>query len=186
MKFALVSIVYFEYSLIESFLKWEYYAILIRPISSQLALSMIDIVVLGITKFDATLQFFCAGFYGISNFVSEANITLFAKLILGIAICTIIKMSGSGWKKGRKRAATCQKMDRSYTYTGISQRSHSKAENIINLYKHSTKYKISKICDAAKIDNDIESDPYSLVSLVQVLHISNISLCYFSVKTEFL
>ena len=41
----------------------------------------------------------------------------------------------------------------SYTYTAISQRSYSNAENIINLYKKSTKYKISKICDAAVSEN---------------------------------
>ena len=64
-------------------------------------------------------------------------------------------------------AATCQKIDRSYTYTAISQRSYSNAETIINLYKKSTKYKISQIFYAkAKLDNEIKSDLYSLVFLV--------------------
>ena len=37
-------------------------------------------------------------------------------------------------KLGRKRPATCQKTDRSYTYIGISQRSHSKAESILTIF----------------------------------------------------
>ena len=59
-------------------------------------------------------------------------------------------------------------------YTCASQSRHSKAESILNLYKNSTKYKISKMLLYAKID-EIESDPYNLVSLVQDFHISNIS-----------
>ena len=45
-KFPLDLIVYIEYSIIKSILKWEY-VILIRPISNWLALSMIDVDVLG-------------------------------------------------------------------------------------------------------------------------------------------
>ena len=44
-------------------------------------------------------------------------------------------------------------MNRSYTYTCISQRGHSKAESILNLYKMSAKNQISKICDAALTEN---------------------------------
>ena len=44
-------------------------------------------------------------------------------------------------------------MDRSYTYTGISQRGHFKVESIRYLYKKSAKYQISNICDAALTEN---------------------------------
>ena len=78
---------------------------------------------------------------------------------------------------GRKRAATCQKIDRPYTYTGISGRSHSKADSILNLSKHFTKYNISKICDAALGENRQRDQKRSLCifSLVQAIHKSNIS-----------
>ena len=67
-------------------------------------------------------------------------------------------------------------MESSFTYTGISHRSHSNAESIFHLYKNSTKNKISKIVDAeAKIDDETKRDPYSLVSLDQALHLNNIS-----------
>ena len=42
-------------------------------------------------------------------------------------------------------------MNISYTYTGISQKSHSKAKSILNLYKN--KYKIFKIGDTALSEN---------------------------------
>ena len=70
----------------------------------------------------------------------------------------------------------------SHNYIGISQINHSKAEIMLNLYNHSIKYKISKICAAALSENR-QRDSYSLASLVQALHISNISRIDFSVKT---
>ena len=44
-------------------------------------------------------------------------------------------------------------MDKSYTYTCISQTNHSKAESILNVYNNSIKYKISNICDDALSEN---------------------------------
>ena len=123
----------------------------VRPISNQLALSMIEVEVLGrIHKVWCNFAVFLCRLFTKFRFCLEANITHFAKLILEIAICTIIRL-----QKARKRAATCQKKERwyIYTYTGISQGSHSKAESILNLYKKSTKYKISKICDGALSEN---------------------------------
>ena len=35
-------------------------------------------------------------------------------------------------------------MDGVYSYTGISQRGHSNADSILNIYEKSTKYQISK------------------------------------------
>ena len=47
------------------------------------------------TKFDAVLQFFCASVLRKIVFISVADISLFAKLILAIAIWTIMVMSDS-------------------------------------------------------------------------------------------
>ena len=38
-------------------------------------------------------------------------------------------------------------------YAGISHRSYSKAEGSLNVYKNSTKYKISQICDDVLSEN---------------------------------
>ena len=46
------------------------------------------------TKFDAILSFSVQAFTNF-DFVSEADLTLFAKLMLEITICTILKMSDS-------------------------------------------------------------------------------------------
>ena len=63
-----------------------------------------------------------------------------------------MQMSGSGLNR-MKTSRNMSENGQILYLTGISQRSHSKAESILNLYKNSTKYKISKICDTALSEN---------------------------------
>ena len=73
-----------------------------------------------------------------------------------------MQMSGSGYNKEENEPHHVR--NRSYTYIGISKKSHSKAESILNWLKKSTKYKNLQHLWSKKISNDqelIQSDPTS-------------------------
>ena len=136
MKFTFDLIVYFQYSIIESILVWEY-IILIRPKSDHLSLSKIDVGLLYrwhivccnfavlLRRLVRNFVFVCVGgrYYTFCR-PNTWNYNMYNHANVRFRIT-----------KGRKRVATCQKKDKSYTHTGISQRGHSKIESILNLYK---------------------------------------------------
>ena len=79
-------------------------------------------------------------------FVWEADITVFANLILEVEVSVqSYKCQVEAKIRTKTCHNTCQKMDRSYYYTCISQRWHFKAESFLNLKNQITSRKLLRI-----------------------------------------